>query len=123
VGGRASDFRDDDPALVSALRAGDDAAFAWLLDRYDSSLRRTALMYVPSRAVADEVVQETWLGVIKGIDRFEGRSSLKTSVELQPSMSRRVTTSRWASGILCSAPRITASVSAASSRSAGSCSQ
>jgi len=60
------------------LRAGDDAAFAWLLDRYDSSLRRTALMYVPSRAVADEVVQETWLGVIKGIDRFEGRSSLKT---------------------------------------------
>jgi RNA polymerase sigma-70 factor, ECF subfamily len=78
VGGRASDFRDDDPALVSALRAGDDAAFAWLLDRYDSSLRRTALMYVPSRAVADEVVQETWLGVVRGIGSFEERSSLKT---------------------------------------------
>jgi RNA polymerase sigma-70 factor (ECF subfamily) len=78
VGGPAIDFRDDDPGLVHALRAGDEAAFAWLLDCYDAPLRRTALMYVPSRAVADEVVQETWLGVIKGIDRFEGRSSLKT---------------------------------------------
>ena len=77
VGGSPFDFGDDS-ALVSALRAGDDHAFAWLLDRYDGSLRLTALMYVPSRAVADEVVQETWLGVIKGIDRFEGRSSLKT---------------------------------------------
>jgi RNA polymerase sigma-70 factor, ECF subfamily len=78
VGGIAVEYRDDDPEFVAALRAGDEAAFAWLLDRYDASLRRTALMYVPSRAVADEVVQETWLGVVKGIDRFEGRSSLKT---------------------------------------------
>jgi RNA polymerase sigma-70 factor (ECF subfamily) len=77
VGGSPFDSGDDS-ALVSALRAGDDRAFAFLLDRYHASLRRTALMYVPSRAVADEVVQETWLGVIKGIDRFEGRSSLKT---------------------------------------------
>ena len=69
---------EDDGALVAALRAGDETAFGWLLDRYDGSLRRTAMAYVPSRAVADEVVQETWLGVVKGIGRFEGRSSLKT---------------------------------------------
>ena len=68
----------DDQVLVPALRAGDEAAFAWLLDRYQSSLRRVAMNYVQSRAVADEVVQETWMGVIKGIDHFEGRSSLKT---------------------------------------------
>lgn len=68
----------DDAALVTALRNGDEGAFAWLLDRYDGSLRRLARTYVPSDAVADEVVQETWLGVITGIERFEGRSSLKT---------------------------------------------
>jgi RNA polymerase sigma-70 factor (ECF subfamily) len=62
------------------LRDGDDAAFAWLLGRYDQSLRRLAMSYVPSRAIADEVVQETWMGVVNGIDRFEGRSSLKTWV-------------------------------------------
>jgi RNA polymerase sigma-70 factor (ECF subfamily) len=70
----------DDTILVPALRDGDDAAFSWLLDRYDRSLRRLAMSYVPSQAVADEVVQETWLGVINGIGRFEGRSSLKTWV-------------------------------------------
>ena len=70
----------DDAVLVSALRNGDEAAFGWLLDRYDRSLRRLAMSYVQSRAVADEVVQETWMGVINGIARFEGRSSLKTWV-------------------------------------------
>jgi RNA polymerase sigma-70 factor, ECF subfamily len=70
----------DDTVLVSALRDGDEAAFAWLLDRYDQSLRRLAMNYVQSRAIADEVVQDTWMGVINGIDRFEGRSSLKTWV-------------------------------------------
>lgn len=69
---------EDEGALVEALRQGDEAAFAWLLDRYDGSLRRLARTYVPSSAVADEVVQETWLGVIRGIDRFEQRSSVKT---------------------------------------------
>ncbi|HEY1741395.1 MAG TPA: RNA polymerase sigma factor, partial [Acidimicrobiia bacterium] len=53
-------------------------AFEYLLDRYQSQLVRLALQYVPSRAIAEEVVQDTWLAVIKGIDRFEGRSSLKT---------------------------------------------
>jgi RNA polymerase sigma-70 factor (ECF subfamily) len=70
----------DDTVLVPALRDGDEAAFGWLLDRYDQSLRRLAMNYVQTRATADEVVQDTWMGVITGIDRFEGRSSLKTWV-------------------------------------------
>lgn len=81
MGGRAAHAGvayTDDVALVDALRHGDEAAFAWLLDQYDSGLRHIAMRYVPSRAVADEVVQDSWLGVINGIDRFEGRSSLKT---------------------------------------------
>ena len=70
-------FRDD-ATLVAALRDGDDAAFGWLLDTYHAPLRRVARSFVSTDAVADEVVQETWSGVIRGIDRFEGRSSLKT---------------------------------------------
>ena len=68
----------DDGVLVKALTARDRDAFAYLLDRYHASLVRLALQYVPGRAVAEEVVQETWLAVIQGIDRFEQRSSLKT---------------------------------------------
>ena len=68
----------DDAVLVDALRAGDETAFAWLLDRFQAPLLRTARLYVATDAQADEVVQETWLAVIKGIDRFEGRSSVKT---------------------------------------------
>ena len=65
-------------ALVFALRSGDEAAFVHLIDRYGPGLLRVASSYVRSRAVAEEVVQEAWLGVLRGIDRFEGRSSLKT---------------------------------------------
>jgi RNA polymerase sigma-70 factor, ECF subfamily len=68
----------DELALLEALRRGDEAAFATLVDRYHASLVRLATMYVPNRSVAEDVAQETWLGVIRGIDRFEGRSSLKT---------------------------------------------
>lgn len=68
----------DDAVLVKALETRDSAAFAFLLDRYHASLVRLAQQYVPNRAVAEEVVQETWLAVIQGIDRFEQRSSLKT---------------------------------------------
>jgi len=63
---------------VMALRARDEAAFAELIDRYHSSLVRLAMSFVSSRAVAEEVAQEAWVGVLKGIDRFEGRSSLRT---------------------------------------------
>jgi RNA polymerase sigma-70 factor (ECF subfamily) len=68
----------DDTMLVQALRRGDESAFSWLLDTYHRPLHRTAVSFVGSGATADEVVQETWLAVITGIDRFEGRSSLKT---------------------------------------------
>ena len=69
---------DDDAALAAGLRAGDEDAFATLVDRHGPAMIRVALAYVPSRAVAEEVVQETWIAVLRGIDAFEGRSSLKT---------------------------------------------
>jgi RNA polymerase sigma-70 factor (ECF subfamily) len=68
----------DETELVDALRAGDEAAFAALVREYQMSLLRVAQIFVSSRAVAEEVVGETWLAVLNGIDRFEGRSSLKT---------------------------------------------
>ena len=74
---RAEQFRDE-ASLVGALRRGDEAAFRQLVDAYDKQLRRLARAYVSTEAVADEVVQDTWLGVLQGIDRFEGRSSVKT---------------------------------------------
>src|SRR5919106_6931684 len=70
----------DDAELAARLRAGDERAFAELIDAYGPGLRRLARWYVPSEAVADEVVQATWLAVIEGIGRFEGRSSVKTWV-------------------------------------------
>ena len=78
MGTTADEGFEDDAVLVPALRRGDDRAFAWMLDRYDASLRRAARMYVPTDAAADEVVGDTWLGVLRGIDRFEQRSSVKT---------------------------------------------
>ena len=67
-----------DRRLVAALRAGDEAAFMALVDELGPSMLRLAMQFTPSRAVAEEVVQETWLAVLNGLDRFEGRSSLKT---------------------------------------------
>ncbi len=64
--------------LIEALRAGDERAFERLVAEYHASMLRLALSFVRNRAVAEEVVQETWLGVLNGLDRFEGRSSLKT---------------------------------------------
>lgn len=64
--------------LVCALRDGDEAAFAALLERYHAPLVRLAALYVPNLAVAEEVVQETWVGVLRGIDGFAGRASFKT---------------------------------------------
>ena len=68
----------EDAVLLAGLRARDEAAFAALLRMYGAGMLRVAQMYVSSRAVAEEVVQEAWVGVLNGIDRFEGRSSLKT---------------------------------------------
>ena len=68
----------DEATLVEALRRGDEAAFARLVDAHHGALVRLAMVYVGNRAVAEEVAQETWLGVLRGIDRFEERSSLKT---------------------------------------------
>jgi len=70
----------DDALLVAALRAGDEAAFALLVDRYYPVMLRVARQYVATREAAEDVVQETFLGIIQGIGRFEGRSSLKTWV-------------------------------------------
>jgi RNA polymerase sigma-70 factor, ECF subfamily len=68
----------EDHELVQRLRAGDESAFAELIDRYEATMLRVAQMYVRDRATAEEVVSETWEAVVKGIDRFEERSSLKT---------------------------------------------
>jgi RNA polymerase sigma-70 factor, ECF subfamily len=68
----------DDEALLGALRRGDADAFATLVDRHSSAMIRVAMAYVPTRAAAEETVQETWIAVMRGIDGFEGRSSLKT---------------------------------------------
>jgi RNA polymerase sigma-70 factor (ECF subfamily) len=67
-----------DLSLVEALRGGDEQAFATLVDTHQASLRRVARFYVDNSAVVEEVVQDTWLGVIQGLWAFEGRSSLKT---------------------------------------------
>jgi RNA polymerase sigma-70 factor (ECF subfamily) len=67
-----------DTLLVNALRGGDDQAFTALVADYGASTLRVARPYTPSLAVAEEVVQEAWLGVLRGIERFESRSSLKT---------------------------------------------
>jgi RNA polymerase sigma-70 factor (ECF subfamily) len=64
--------------LLECLRAGDEQAFVALVGTYHDSMLRLARSFVPSRAVAEEVVQDTWLGVLRGIGGFEGRSSFKT---------------------------------------------
>src|SRR5260370_26821940 len=68
----------DELDLVEALRQGDEAAFTALVDRHQAAMLHVALAFVATRAVAEEVVQEAWLGVLLGIGRFERRSSLKT---------------------------------------------
>jgi RNA polymerase sigma-70 factor, ECF subfamily len=71
-------LEDPDAELVSRLRAGDERAFAELAGKYQHTLLSMARGYVPSNAVAQEVVQDAWLGVLRGIDRFERRSSFRT---------------------------------------------
>jgi len=68
----------DERVLIAALRDRDETAFTALIEEHGPSMRRFALTFVRSGAVADDVVQEVWIVVLRGIDRFEGRSSLKT---------------------------------------------
>ncbi|HEY6761524.1 MAG TPA: sigma-70 family RNA polymerase sigma factor [Baekduia sp.] len=68
----------DDQSLVERARSGDEDAYAVLVRRYSPMLMRLARMYVPTDALAEDVVQETWVAVLRGLDRFEGRSSFKT---------------------------------------------
>lgn len=68
----------NEAALVAALKAGDEAAFAGLVDRHTPSMLRVARGYVRTHELAEEVVQEAWIGLLKGIGNFEGRSSLRT---------------------------------------------
>lgn len=69
---------EDERALLERLRRGDEDAFRELVERHDGALRRVARTFVHTPAAADEVVQDTWLGVVRGLGEFEGRSSLRT---------------------------------------------
>jgi RNA polymerase sigma-70 factor (ECF subfamily) len=75
---RASPAAAEEAELVTRLRAGDERSFETLVERYHGAMLGVARNYVRSRAVAEEVVQDAWVGVLNGLDRFEGRSSLKT---------------------------------------------
>jgi RNA polymerase sigma-70 factor (ECF subfamily) len=74
----AEDANPEELRLLERLRQGDEAAFAEVVDRHHNALLRLAMAYVSDHSVAEEVVQETWIGVMEGLGRFEGRSSLKT---------------------------------------------
>ena len=67
-----------DQELIARLQAGDEITFTQLVDHYNASMVRIAAIYVNEFAIAEEVVQDTWIAVLKGLDRFEGRSSFKT---------------------------------------------
>jgi RNA polymerase sigma-70 factor, ECF subfamily len=70
----------DDARLVAALRAGDEGAFTDVVARWSPGLLRLARLHAPSQEVAEEVLQETWMAVLRGIDGFEGRASLRSWV-------------------------------------------
>ena len=116
----------DDAMLVRALRERDEEAFASLLDRWYSPMIRLARTFVRGEAESEEVVQDTWVAVLAGIDRFEGRSSLKTWV-FHILVNRAL--SGWASSpgmaasrtetTRCGASRRRKSASGSSRRSAG----
>jgi RNA polymerase sigma-70 factor (ECF subfamily) len=69
---------DVDVEILSRLRDGDEEAFVTLVGRYQQPMLRLARCFVPSQAVAEEAVQDTWLGLVRGLERFEGRSTFKT---------------------------------------------
>jgi len=67
-----------DGDLLLRLRSGDERAFVSLVELYQGPMLRLASSFVPSQAVAEEVVQDTWLALLRGLEGFQGRSSLKT---------------------------------------------
>ena len=108
----------DDGSVIDALRRGDEGAFARLVDQYHASLRRVARLYIANRALADEVVQDTWLGVIQGIWAFEGRSSLKTWIFRI--LINRAKTRAAREGRVAASPRFDAAAEAAVARTVSS---
>lgn len=76
----AAEAGPDEGALLARLRAGDQAAFAGIVRAWSPAMLRVARAHVRTHASAEEVVQEAWLGVIRGLDRFEGRAKLRTWV-------------------------------------------
>jgi RNA polymerase sigma-70 factor (ECF subfamily) len=74
----ATGERDSEAALLADLRAGDERAFERLVERFHPALVRVARQYVPTQEIAEDVAQEAWLGLLRGLDSFEGRSSLRT---------------------------------------------
>ncbi len=75
---RGAPFADADAELVARLRAGDEQAFVELVARHHAAMLRLAGSFVPSAAIAEEVVQDTWLAVLRGIDGFAGRAAFRT---------------------------------------------
>lgn len=69
---------DPDAGLIDGLREREESAFGELVARYHGPMRRIAALHVPSSAIAEEVVQDTWIAILHGLPRFEGRSSLRT---------------------------------------------
>jgi RNA polymerase sigma-70 factor (ECF subfamily) len=78
AGSHARSDESDDARLVAALQNGDERAFVSVVDRFHPALIRYAVAHVSDRSVAEDIVQETWLALVRGVERFEGRSSLKT---------------------------------------------
>jgi RNA polymerase sigma-70 factor (ECF subfamily) len=68
----------DDASVIVALRAGHEATFVALVEQWSAAMLRVAMLHVSNRAIAEEVVQDAWMGVVTGIGRFEARSSLRT---------------------------------------------
>lgn len=88
----------DDASELEALRRGDEAAFVDLIRRHHGAMLRLALAHVGDREIAEDVVQESWLAALRSLDRFEGRSSVKTwisGIVINVARARRRKESRW----------------------------
>lgn len=100
------EIMNDETALIAALRDGDERAFAHLVDLHGGAMLRVAHGYVASREVAEDVVQETWIALFRGIAKFEGRSSVRTwlfSVLINIAKSRGIRDRRDGDAIMAAA--------------------